>query len=430
MLEKMKVAWICSVSNPMLREHLKLYIPFWQKILRCILKKPLSENVGDSAVWNTNALKEFEKIKVIDLHVIFVHPLMRHKIQRFEENGIHYYAVSEGDDSVVSFFRKRFIKGSLPYEETWKRIVRLVNEIKPEIVHMIGAENPPYSWAMMKLPTDIPTIVQLQTLTHNPAVLQAYPNIHPEYELPVIRRADYIGTKSDVFPDMIRKFIKANPVCINTQLLVSEEPDLTPCEKEFDFVYFANYVSKAIDLAIEAFAIAHKKQPSLTLDVIGGVSENELVTIKKRLVEAGINEAVKIEGRLPTHNDVIKQIKKAKYALLPLKSDFVSGTIREAISVGLPVVTSITQGTPLLNENRISVLLSQIGDNEAMANNMLRLVNDKKLEEELRRNALVTLQEKYGTNADRALEWVKAYDACILNARNNTPIPDSILNKN
>lgn len=427
---RIRVVWICSVSNPDLRNHLELYIPKWQKILRYIVKKPLDETVGDSAVWNTNALREFEKIEEVDLHVIFVHPLMHRKIQRFEEKGIHYYAVSEGDDSIISFIRKRCIKGSLPYEKTWKRIVQLVKEIEPEIVHMIGAENPPYSWSLMKLPKDIPTFVQLQTLTHNPAVLQAYSNVHPEYELPVIKRADYIGTKSTVFPEMIRQFIKKDPICVNTALLVAEEPDLEFCEKVFDFVYFANYISKAIDLAVEAFAIAHSHQPSLTLDIIGGASEEEFYALKTRIRELGINNAVTIEGRLATHEDVITQIKKSKFALLPLKSDIVSGTIREAISVGLPVVTSITQGTPSLNEKRESVLLSQIGDNETMANNMLRLVNDKQLEEELRRNALITLKEKYGTNADRAQEWVKAYDACILNARNNTPIPDFILNKN
>lgn len=429
MEERIKVVWICSVSNSKIRGHLELYLPLWQKVLRFLLRRPLNESVADSAQWNTNALNVFERNNDVDLHVIFVHSQMRHKIQTFKENGISYYAVSEDDDSFLSFFRRHFIKGSLPYEKVWKRIVSLVEEINPSIIHMMGAENPQYSLSLLQIPSSIPTIVQLQTLLHNPAVLKAYPNLHPEYEKPVINRASYIGTSISIFPEIIRTFIKENPVIINTQLLVAEDPDLSPCEKEYDFVYFSNYLSKAIDMAIDAFGIACKKK-RITLDIIGAASESEMAVLMRRIEAIGIKDFVKFEGRLQTHNDVIRQIKKAKYALLPLKSDLVPGTIREAMSVGLPIVTNETQGTPILNEKRLSVLLSPIADVEAMSANMLKLVNDEDLANMLRANAVITLKEIYGSNASKAQEWVEAYRACINNFNNNTPLPDSILNKN
>lgn len=430
MADKIKVVWICSVSNPQLRAHLNLYVPLWERIIRFITGHKIDKGVADSAVWNTNALNEFEKIDAVDLHVIFVHPRMRKNIQAFIEKSIHFYAVSENDDSFMSFLRKRFVKGSLPYEKTWKRIVMEVKKIKPDIIHMMGAENPQYSWSLMRLPKNIPTFVQLQTLTHNPAVLKAYPNIHPEYELPVLQRTNYIGTCSDIFPQMIRTYITANPIILRTQLLVAEEPDLSSNEKEFDFVYFSNYVSKAIDLAVGAFAEAIKEHPGITLDIIGGITDEERLTLKTLFNRLGIQDFVSIEGRLPTHEDVIKQIKKARFALLPLKSDLVSGTIREAMSVGIPVVSNITQGTPSLNEKRESVLLSPIGDNKAMARNMIRLLCDDTLADSLRTNAVITVREKYGSNVERAKEWIVAYRACIDNFKNNIPIPNTILNNN
>ena len=215
---------------------------------------------------------------------------------------------------------------------------------------------------------------------------------------------------------------------MNTRLVIGEKANLAESEKQFDFVYFANFIGKSVDLAIEAFGIAHSQQPSLTLDIIGGTSEEEVQKLMSRMEELGCKDAVTIEGKLPTHDDVIKQIRKARIALLPLKIDMVSGTVREAMWNGLPVITTITQGTPLLNEKRESVLLSEIGDYKALANNMIILSNDSALFERLQKNAVITVDELYGDNQGRAREWVEVYNACIDNFRNGTPLPESVRN--
>ena len=428
--EKIKVVWICSVSNRMLRKSLDLGRPWWHRAIRKVTRRNIDDIFIDTAQWNTNAIREFERIEDVDLHVIFVHPGMRKKIQRFTEGGIDFYAINQGDTSFCTYIRIHKRGGTPPYEKTWKRINKIVEDIKPDIIHLMGAENPPYSWSVINMSKNAPILVQLQTLTHNPLVLSSYPGIHPEYELPVIQRADYIGTGSKVFPDMIRQYIKKDPVIVNTSLLLAEKPSIDSVRKDFDFVYFSNNINKAIDLVIEAFAIAYRSLPNLTLDVIGGVSDSELLELKKRTSELGIEGSVTIEGKLPTHDDVINQIKKAKYALLPLKSDLISGTIREAIWAGLPVVTTITQGTPRLNSIRESVLLSETGDHDALAHNMLMLVNDTALCQRLRDNALVTVEEMYGNDSAKARFWVDAYHACINNFHFGTPIPEHILNNN
>lgn len=429
--EKIKVVWICSVSNPMLRSHLKLGLPWWHKLIRWITNRNVDDIFVDTAKWNTNALEEFEKIEDVDLHVIFVHPGMRTHTKRFKEGRINFYAVSQGDASFLTYLKMKINKkGGVHYFKTWNRIISIVDEVRPEIIHVMGAENPPYAWSILKMPRNTPILVQLQTLTHNPLVLDSYPGIHPEYELPVIKRADYLGSSSKVFPSMVRQYIRKDPVFVNTQLMLAEKENLDACPKEFDFVYFANNINKAIDLAIEAFAIAYNKHHSITLDVIGGASKEEIDALSNRLKVLGITDAVTIEGKLPTHDDVINQIKKARFALLPLKSDFVSGTIREAMWSGIPVITTITPGTPKLNIPRESVLLSETGDHKALAQNMLLLLNDAGLGEQLKLNATITVEELYGDNAKRARVWVEAYHACINNFKTGLPIPEHLINRN
>ena len=51
------------------------------------------------------------------------------------------------------------------------------------------------------------------------------------------------------------------------------------------------------------------------------------------------------------------------------------------MAYGLPVITTITPGTPKLNDNRESVLLSPIGNHQAMADNMIKLLENKDLVE-------------------------------------------------
>lgn len=422
-----KVAWICNVSNPDIRKYLDLRLPFWRKLLNYINIGNIDEVIPDNSQWNTNAIVEFSKIKDVDLHVVFVHPNLHRAKQHFEIQGINFYAVSPGDTSfwntVICHLRseERFCTA-------WKLIASTINEIKPDIVHIMGAENPPYSLSALLIPENIPVLVQMQTILNDPNAVIPYSDSQKKCELAVINRANYIGTEIKQFASVIRSNIKKDALIVSTRLMVGEKVDVSRCDKSYDFVYFANRITKSIDLAIEAFAIAHKTHPDITLLVIGGATDSELSVLNERIDELNCKSSVIIEGELPTHNDVMEHIRKARYALLPLKIDYVSGTIRESMSNGLPVITTITSGTPSLNIKRQSVLLSSIGDHEALANNMCAIVENNDLAERLRNNAFITVDEMYGDNSAKAREWVTAYRACINHFHKGTPIPVDIQN--
>ena len=433
MKDKIKVVWICSVSNPKLRDHLDLGYPFWHKIVKHISGKKRREVVVDYAQWNSNAIDEFEKIEDVELHVIFAHKLLKKNVQRFIENDIHYYAVKEDEYGLIGYGRTYLFGDQWLYARSNRTIAKLVKEINPDIVHMQGAEMLAHSPSLLLLPRTIPCIVQLETMLQAPEVRKQCPNPRLdrqricEYE--VLKRADYIGYSTNHFYHVVRDYVKNEASFVNTRLIIGEKGDMTPCDKVYDFTYFANYINKSVDLAIEAFGIAHQQRPELTLDIIGSLTEADRTALINRLNELGCKDSVKIEGRLKTHDDVIAQIKKAKFALLPLKIDVVSSTIREAMWNGLPVITTRTVGTPLLNEKRESVLISEIGDHAAMADNMLKIAGDSSLAEKLRNNAAITVEEMYGNNEKQARQWLAAYHACINHFKNGVPLPNEVVFK-
>ena len=238
---------------------------------------------------------------------------------------------------------------------------------------------------------------------------------------------NYVGTPAAKYKEIIRREMNPTAIILNTGLALKDPIVTEQCEKKYDFVYFAANISKAADLAIEAFAIAHKTKPEITLDVIGSYADEYKNQLDSLIDKLRIRDAVTFEGSLPTHEDVLKQIRLSRFALLPLKVDLTSGTIREAMSNGLPVVTTDTGelGTQKLNIKRQNVLISPIGDHQALADNMLRLLEDEDLANTLRQNAYQTRSE-VRSNEMIARNYVEAYKACINRSKNGTPLPSSV----
>lgn len=121
-----------------------------------------------------------------------------------------------------------------------------------------------------------------------------------------------------------------------------------------------------------------------------------------------------------------QNLKKSKFALLPVKLDAIPGTVLESILLDIPVITYKTTGMPYLNREKECVLLTEIGNIEGLANNMLKLMNDEVYAKKLAQNAkeFVTRTFDNTTSAKRLLE---DYKAVIAHYYNGTPIPKELL---
>lgn len=434
MENKIKVVWITHFSNKEIRSHIKFDRLYYKRTLKKILLRK-DYIIGDFAVWNTSAIRQFEKFDDIDLTIVFPHRGIRPKVQRFDINGIHYIAFRSEDDYLCQVLKKKLFKRiSSHFKKNRNIIASFIADVQPDIVHIIGAEIPYYSIAALDIPNEIPSVVTLQTLMSDPNFFTNYPISKGEYEFrsdlekQIIRKCCFIGSSIEYFKSITWRLIKKDAVFLNLSLAVGVDVDESPSEKEYDFVYFAANISKACDFAIEAFALANKHHPGITLNVSGSYQSEYKAKLELRLEELGIQGQVFFTGPKVTHEDVIKQIKKSRYALLPLKVDLISGTIREAMACGLPVVTTITPATPSLNKDRESVLLSEKGDFQAMADNMIRLVENESYASQIRINAIKTIKERY-SNECFMQKWRKAYHEIVENSKNGTPFSEEIVTR-
>ena len=164
-----KIAYICHFSNQEVQSMLSLRLSWKDRLLLHLRKKPLSTNVDDFAVWNTNAIDEFKKMtEEVELHVIAPYPYLSSPVSEYEKEGISYHFF-RNDDNLAEFIQRNVLKFvKLSYKRERKRILSFIKRIQPDVVHIVGAENPYYSLSAIDVPRSIPLIVQLQTLLNNP----------------------------------------------------------------------------------------------------------------------------------------------------------------------------------------------------------------------------------------------------------------------
>ena len=415
-----RVAIICHFSNEEIRAQLKQEVPWWERLGMKIMGRQCQVDT-DLAVWITNAIKEFEKkTSEVEIHIIAPAGYIDRPSKEFELRGIKYFFFN---DEQYSFSRRLNI---FLGHNRWSKFIKnrgIIKEylcrIKPQLVHVIGAENPRYSLSLLDVPSSIPTVLSLQTLLNDDGFFENYPIAKEAFdylskiELELLNRTNYIATTAEKYKFKVLSLLPGAKV-LPLPLPLGEGVKYEQSKKEYDFVYFARTISKAVIEAIESFAIAHKDNPTITLDVIGEYTKTEKKFLDNRLLELGIKDSVFFEGLLPTHQDVLQQMRKARFALLPLKVDLISGTIREAMANGLPVLTTDTGelGTQLLNKTLECALIAPQSDYEAMAANMITLLNSTEIQDRLQKNGYA-LAESLNTNARAIDEWIRAYRTII-----------------
>lgn len=432
-MSKIKIAWICHFSNKKVRENLPLSSLWFVNVLRFILGKKgkLSPNI-DFAPWISVLIKEFEKIDDVELHVIAPHIGLKKLTCTFEMNGVYYHFFKPGLSQIlVIVLRVVFRRQERKYRINRFLVKGFLKNIKPDIVNLIGAENPLYSITALDI-KDTPMYVLLQTVLATPFNNKLNYKVDVErlaVENAIFLNAKYFGTAARAYNDCVLK-VNPNAIVFEFWFPVENPPDIEDIGKEFEFVFFANQLteSKGVEDAIEAFAIVARKFKNARLNIIGSCSAAYKDLLVSKISDLGLDENIVFSSYFSLHSEMFKQVKKAKIALLPHKIDVIAGTIREAMFLGLPVITYKTTGTPFLNSEKQTVLISDIGDISGLAQNMIMLLSSPVLDQSLTHNAKI-LANKIFDNAAITKKLLEDNKAIINHYHLGTPIPEDLLFK-
>lgn len=125
---------------------------------------------------------------------------------------------------------------------------------------------------------------------------------------------------------------------------------------------------KAVDLAIEAVALASKSIP-VKLTVLQ--SGPELGRLKKLASSLGVSDIVHFKGRLPTLNDVYREIASSDALVHPALHEAFGQSCLESLAIGTPVICLKWGGPSLIVDSTSGFVIEP----DSRANTILHLSN-------------------------------------------------------
>lgn len=429
-VNKIRVAMICHFSTPEVRVHLPLDERKSYTVLRRLLGMPTKGvGYGDIAPWDKSTISFFKERDDIELHVISAHSGLKQRVVSFEDQGVSY--------SFVRCDGATMLKRVVPNDTLWRKLNPMVkvvhgllSHIKPDIVLLVGLENAYYSSTVLGI-KEYPVFALCQTVYNNPerSMYSSVDSKNATTELEILKEHCYFGVYCKKHYDLVRglapgKFIFRYGFPSAGKLL-----NPVVCKKQYDFVNFALGMSanKGFTDSIEAIALVKRKYPQVTLNLVGGGSAEQKSVLLKLAETLDVLDNVVFTPFFEKQSDLFLHIQKSRFAVLPCKMDNISGTMVQAMQLGLPIVVYETTGTPAFNRNKQCALIAKHSNVEELAAKMQMLMDDSELARVLSINAREYQERKAELDKQNGIRLIENFRAIIAHFRNSRPIPQEQL---
>jgi len=221
---------------------------------------------------------------------------------------------------------------------------------------------------------------------------------------PVLRRVDAIAVPSAFLVDVFREFgleAQAVPNIVDaSEFCYRRRKPLRPrlvCTRGFHRYY-------SVDLVVRAFAEVKKEFPEAILWLAGKGKQEQAI---RALVDDELKlTGVEFTGVVP-YREIGRVYDQADIFINASWLDNLPLSILEAFAAGTPVVTTAPEGIRYLVEHERTGLLSEPGDWQALARNVVRMLRDPDLGLRLAEQAHEELQ-RYQWPSVRE-QWLELY---------------------
>lgn len=369
---KYKVVWLCHFTNDYLNNFFG------------VEKKELSRWIDSF----TNIVIGNEQL---DIHIVapnyWTHEDLVIKRENITYHLYRYIHTKNVRIGVLEqlFTKERYIKN---------KIKKIIDGIAPDVIHLFGSENMDYSCGILNYIGNKNVVISIQGHINKTKDKQAFPrNLVINYRKKLERKINSsfdtitISTKkptstyiSDNYP---------NITCKRTLFFPTTIPQFHDnIEKKFDLVFWGRICREKgfIDL-LDALHILKQEGHLLTLLVIGKLENASKNEIFEKIERYGIKEQIEFAGFQKDTDTMFKRAQEGRIYILPTHYDGMPGSVREAMHLQIPVITTPVGSLPNLNKEKECVILSETGNIEELSDNIARLLNDKELYDTLKKNA-------------------------------------------
>ena len=151
--------------------------------------------------------------------------------------------------------------------------------------------------------------------------------------------------------------------------------DIEPCNKESTIISVARlFPQKRQEILIKAFASIAERFPEWKLVIYGEGPERDSLESLVSSFKSQVSSRILLPGRCDT---VIEEMNKAKIFAFSSDYEGLSNAMLEAVCVGLPIVSTRVSGTDELIRDGVNGYVVNLGDTDALANALERLMTDE-----------------------------------------------------
>ena len=392
--KRIKVAWLAPYPVTRLQPELRLERP-------PKLEHPVS--------WLVNLADALAARDDIDLHIVAASAVVRRNYA-LRRNGIAFHVVRHAFPFTC--------KGFPPYLriDLWTRYAylrrqlrRVVDQLRPELIHVHGTEN---GYGLAAIGTGVPTVVSIQ------GIIGLYALVAPEFsyrlqaliERQVIGNTANVGCRTAWASDFVRGL---NPGATIYQMdeAINEVFFRSPGGSAGTqrIVMVGEVVRrKGVEEAIEAMRLVVSAFPSAKLTIVGlGSSASYVDGLKQRVASLGIDDNVEWAGFKPA-SEIAALHAQAALLIHPSHIDNSPNAVAEAMASGLPIIASRVGGIPSMIEHDVTGLLVEPHNPIELATAIIALLRDEPERRRLGANAKkVGLERHFPANA--AEETMRVY---------------------
>ena len=338
--------------------------------------------------------------------------------------GIKISFIKETENLILCVIPQTIHPARSGYKSEIKELVRLMQRYSCDIIHCHWS----YEFALAALKTNIPTIVTL----HDHASIILNLMIKSNYNIAtkihwlirffinkiVLSNSKYLSVNSAYLYNLLPNKYKAKTRIIYNFYPPELESDFISIEQKKNIIVSVNNgfnKRKNIDTAIKAFQIVRDIFPDLEYYLIGKEMGSYEVAYNYAN-KYNLQQGIKFIGWIK-YGEVSEIISKAKIFLHPSREESFGMAVLESMVLGTSVIGGDKSGNiPALLENGKAGILCDINSPQEIANSIIKLYSNPKLNENLRKNAYNSVHHNY--TEDKIIEQNLSYYSDVLNKDN------------
>lgn len=338
----------------------------------------------------------------IELSIAFYH---NEDLEPFSIKSTRYFPIKRYKKGKVSEMVER-ITNSLESDRHISRFLNIINEVKPDVIHVHGTET---NYGIIQKHTEIPVVVSIQsiitvyhhkyfsTINYNHvfkysrlkefALFRSFNHVYRRFNKMAHRELDiYNKTKhvigrtawdrrvtsvlaptafyhhnDEILRDGFYQHQWSAPQNSKTILFTTNGPD----------------IYKGIETLLHCASLLDQNNISYEWWVAGLIKTEETVAIAAKVIRKSISTNIKFLGTI-SENDLITQLLQANIYVATSHIENSPNSLCEAQILGIPCIATNAGGTGSLMEDNKEGIIIQDGDPFVMAGAIVEMISDYK----------------------------------------------------